>query len=462
VELIPEDILKPCDIRGIYPKPLGPIQASQIGMALGAFIKQTGKGNIKIVVGCDVRESGEILKRNLSRALVDSGLKVYDAGLVSTPLLAFAARQVRAAVGVMVTASHNPPEHNGFKFFPAGVPAGITWLDHLYRSIRKGEFRKGAGVVEKKDFLADYRNTLVNQMGRHFKGLRMVVDPGNGVSVLTAAPVLQTLRCEVDWLNSKLDGQYPGRGADSADPQGLALLGERVKKTKAQLGIAFDGDGDRISFVDEKGRPIPNDLILCLFAQWFLPKSPHAKVVFDGKCSDWVERVAQEVGAESILEKSGHSYIFDRMQKEKAILGGEASGHFFLPGGFPGDALFAALKVLEILQKEKKPMSEFFERYPQRVSTHDVRIPLEPAAVTAVYEKLKSKAEGLGAKVSTVDGVRAVFQEGWGIARRSVTEHVLSFRLEASSWRKLEELSGQWLQEFPEIQALVSKSRLSA
>ncbi len=459
---IPEELLKPCDIRGITPKPLGPAQATHIGMALGAFVKQSGKGNIKVVVGCDARESGEGLKRNLARALMDSGLKVFDAGLVSTPLLAFATRQTGAGVGVMVTASHNPPEHNGFKFFPAGLPAGIAWLNQLYQAIQKGEFRKGAGVGEKKDFLADYRNTLVNQMGRHFKGVRLVVDPGNGVSVLTAAPVLQTLKCEIDWLNPKLDGHFPGRGADSASPEGLAVLGERVKKTKAQIGISFDGDGDRISFVDEKGRVVPNDLILCLFAQWFLPKARHPKVVFDAKCSDWVERVAQEVGSESILEKSGHSYIFDRMQKERAPLGGEASGHFFLPGGFPGDALFAALKVLEILQKEQKPLSKFFERYPERVSTQDVRIPLEDAAVSEIYEKLKSKAEGLGAKVSTVDGVRAVFQEGWGIARRSVTEQVLSFRLEASSWRQLEELSGLWLQEFPEIRQLVSKSRISA
>jgi len=462
VSLIPEELLKPCDIRGTTPKPLGQAQATQIGHALGAFVKQYGRGNIKVVVGCDARESGEGLKRHLARALVDSGLKVCDAGLVSTPLLAFATRQTGAGVGVMVTASHNPPEHNGFKFFPAGMPAGIEWLGRLYQAIRKGEVKKGAGVGEKKDFLADYRNSLVNQMGRHFKGLRLVVDPGNGASVLTAAPVLQTLKCEIDWLNPKLDGRFPGRGADSAEPGGLALLGERVKKTKAQLGLSFDGDGDRVSFVDEKGRVVPNDLILCLFAQWFLPKARNPKVVFDGKCSDWVERVAREVGSEPILERSGHSYIFDRMQAEMAPLGGEASGHFFLPGGFPGDALYAALKVLEILQKEQKPLSKFFERYPQRFSTHDVRVPLEAERLGEIYDKLRLRAEGLGARVSTVDGVRAVFEEGWGIARRSVTEPVLSFTMEASSKRKLEELAGLWLQEFPEIQQRVSQSRTLA
>ncbi|HET9869441.1 MAG TPA: hypothetical protein VFR02_02940, partial [bacterium] len=362
----------------------------------------------------------------------------------------------------MVTASHNPPEHNGFKFFPGGMPAGPEWLDGFYQAVRKGEARKGAGVSEKKDFLPDYRNGLVNQAGSHFKGMRLVVDPGNGASVLTAAPVLQTLKCEIEWLNPKLDGRFPGRGADSADPGGLEALAARVRKTKAQVGLAFDGDGDRLSLVDEKGRVIPNDLLLCLFAQWFLPGVRRPKLVFDGRCSDWVERVALEMGCEPLLERSGHAYIFDRMRREGAVLGGEASGHFFLPGGFPGDALFAGLTVLEILQEGQKPLSQYFERFPDRVTTHDLRVPLEPAAVTEVYAKLKSKAEVLGAKVSTVDGVRAVFQEGWGIARRSVTEQVLSFRLEAPNRRKLEELSGLWLQEFPEIQQLVLKSRLSA
>ncbi|MGH7739549.1 MAG: hypothetical protein ACREL1_05330, partial [bacterium] len=405
---------------------------------------------------------GESIKRNLTRALLDSGLKVYDAGMVSTPLLAFAARQVGAVTGVMVTASHNPPDHNGFKFFPSGLPAGIEWLNRLYELIRKGESRKGAGVSEKKDFFPDYHNHMINQMGRHFKGIRLALDAGNGAGLLTAVPVLQTLKCEMESLNSKLDGRFPGRGADSADPEGLTALGARVRKSKAQLGIAFDGDGDRVSFVDEKGEVIPNDLMLCLFAQQFLPKVRRAKVVFDGKCSDWVEQVAREVGAEAILERSGHSYIFDRMQKENALLGGEDSGHFFLPGGFPGDALFAVLQVLKILQKEQKPLSEIFQRYPRRVSTHDVRISLEPEAATHLYDKLKLKAEGLGAKVSTVDGVRAVFNDGWGIARHSVTEPVVSLRLEAPTWRKLEELSKLWLQEFPEIHERILARRLPA
>jgi phosphomannomutase/phosphoglucomutase len=456
---ISEEILKSCDIRGIYPRPLGNLQAEQVGMALGALIKKQAQGNIKTVVGCDIRVSGETLKKTLIRALSDSGLKVYDAGLVSTPLLAFATGQVDAAVGIMITASHNPPNTNGFKFFLKGLPASPAWLEQFYQLLRQGSSRKGAGIIEKKDFLADYRNAMVNRSGRNLKNVKLVIDPGNGMTALTAPPILKALHCVFEVMNPELDGNYPGRGADSSRPETLTALGERVRRSKAHFGAAFDGDGDRVSFVDEKGIEVPNDLILCLLAKHFLKGEKNPKVVYDAKCSDWVEKVVQTAGGTAILEKSGHSYIYARMREEKAILGGEASGHFFLPGPFPGDALFACLKVVEIVLEGKKPFSEFFQEFPKRVSTHDIKIQMEPQTVADLYRRLHARAEEMGAKVSTVDGIRAVFGESWGIARRSVTEPVVGIRMEAPSAKKLEELSKNWLREFPEIQKMVLESQ---
>ena len=454
---ISSEILKACDIRGVYPKPLGKTEAEQIGLGVGTFLKEQLNRNIKVVVGHDVRESSESLNKALVEGLRNTGLKIVDAGLVSTPLLAFATRFAGASIGVMITASHNPPEYNGFKFFTGGDPASTSWIEGFYRVLRSQSFRKGAGVVEKKNFYADYRNSLVNMVAQNFQGFKIVVDTGNGCAGLTAPMVLGALNCDLDILNPEPDGRYPGRGADSSDPEALAGLGERVRKTKAQLGVAFDGDGDRVSFVDEKGREVPNDIMLCLFAADLMKRQKNQKVVFDGKCSDLVERSVQSEGGIPLLEKSGHSFIFARMKAEKALLGGESSGHFFLPGVFPGDALFACLRVLEILKESRKTLGQYFDQFPSRVSTHDIKFEINSDLVSKLYEGLKKRADSMGGKVSSLDGVRAVFEEGWGIVRMSVTQPYLSCRFEAENSKKIKMMVEEWLQDFPEIQQAVLK-----
>ena len=455
--LVATEILKACDIRGIYPKPLGAAQAEQIGLALGTLVKEEAHRNIKVVVGHDVRQSSESLQKALVQGLRNTGLKIVDAGLVSSPLLAFATRFSGASVGVMVTASHNPPEHNGFKFFPQGLPATPAWMERFYAALGKESFRKGAGVVEKKDFYPDYRNALVNAVAQNFQGFKVLVDVGNGCAALTAPAVLKALHCDPDIINAEPDGKFPGRGADSSSPAALEILGEKVVKAKARLGVAFDGDGDRASFVDEKGEEVPNEIILCLFAGECLKRQKNLKVVYDGKCSDSVEKTVQADGGTALLERSGHAFIFDRMQKEKALLGGEASGHFFLPGAFPGDALFACLKLLELLKEKRQTLSALRRAFPDRVSTHDIKLELPPEKVSKLYESLGRRAREMGAKLSNIDGVRAVFGEGWGIVRRSVTESYVSCRLEAPTAAKLKALASEWFLEEPEIQQVVLK-----
>jgi phosphomannomutase/phosphoglucomutase len=451
------DILKACDIRGTYPKPLGTAQAELIGRAVGSLVKEEPHRNIKVVVGHDVRHSSGALNKALVQGLYQTGLKIVDAGLVSTPLLAYAARYAKASVGIMVTASHNPAEYNGFKFFTDGQPASTDWIQRLYRVLDQQAFRKGAGIIEKKDFYRDYRNALVNAVAQSFQGLKVVVDAGNGAAALTASGVLEALGCQLTLMNGEPDGDYPGRGADSSHPAALAVLGEKVRKTRSQLGVAFDGDGDRISFVDEKGREVPNDIILCLFASDLLKKRKSQKVVYDVKCSDWVDRTVRADGGIPVLERAGHSFIYGRMRSEKAVLGGEASGHFFLPGDFPGDALFACLRLMELLKEEGKTLAQVFDRFPPRVSTHDIKVHLPEDTVAKLYESLKVRAEQLGAKVSVVDGVRAVFEEGWGIVRKSVTEPVVSCRFEAASAKNLKTMVDSWLSGCPEVLQMVSK-----
>ncbi len=446
------EILKAFDIRGVYPKPLGAPQAEQIGLAVGTLVKQEANRNIKVVVGRDIRNSGENLNKALLHGLKNTGLKIVDAGVVSSPLLAFASRFSASALGVMITASHNPAEYNGFKFYLQGAPAPLAWMDRFFSILKNQQFRKGAGIIEKKDFFSDYRNALVNTIAQNFQGMRIIVDPGNGAAALTAPGVLEALHCEVEVINGETDGRYPGRGADSSNPKALEALGEKVRKAKARLGVAFDGDGDRASFVDERGSEIPNDVVLCLFAAYFTKRHKNLKVVYDGKCSDWVEKTATAEDWTALLERSGHAFIFGRMQKDKALLGGEASGHFFLPGAFPGDALFACLRMLELLKESRQSLFELARNFPKRVSTHDVKFHLSSDETARLYEGLEARAREMGGKVYTLDGVRAVFEEGWGIVRRSVTEPYVSCRLEAPNTGKLAKLAADWFRDFPEIE----------
>ena len=317
----------------------------------------------------------------------------------------------------------------------------------LFRSA----YRKGAGIVGKKDFFADYRNSMVNTLAQNFQGLKVVVDVGNGAASLSVPMVLKALHCDLDLMNGEPDGSFPGRGADSSSPEALETLGEKVRKTRSQLGAAFDGDGDRISLVDEKGREMPNEALLCGFADEFLKRNTNASVVYDGKCSDWVDQRVREAGGTPILEKSGYAHIFNRMQVEKALLGGEASGHFFLPGPFPGDPLYAFLRLLEILKESRKTLSQFCHAFPPRVSTHDLKIKCSPQGTQPLFAALKARALELGAKVSELDGIRAVFGEGWGIVRLSATEPFLSCRFEAPNRSLLTKLIEDWFRDFKDL-----------
>lgn len=453
--IVSTDILKQCDIRGTYPRPLGAPQAEQIGLAVGTQIKSEPHRNIKVVVGCDVRSSGDTLKKAMISGLRHTGLKIVDAGVVSTPLLGFATRFSGASVGVMVTASHNPPEYNGFKFFLKGLPASVEWIQKVYDVLNKENFRKGAGIVEKKNFYPDYRNSVVNSVGQNFQGFHLVIDPGNGMTALTAPKIFESVNCDLTMINGEMDGDFPGRGADSSSPAALEALGDKVRKAKAQMGAAFDGDGDRVSFVDEKGREVPNDVILSLFSIQLLAKYKGGRVIYDGKCSDWVDKTVRAHGGVPLLERSGHTFIFTRMTQERALLAGEASGHFFLPGLFPSDALYVCLKLMELLKESNQTLSQLCQPFPPLVSSHDVKLKLSPEQVSALFESLKSRAKEMGGVVSTLDGVRAVFPDGWGIARMSVTEPVLSCRFEASTAKRMIALVAEWTQDQPEIREMI-------
>lgn len=445
----PDSLLKPCDIRGHAPDPLGEDQAFQVGLGVGTHLKMLGPGNVKVVVGCDLRHTGEALRRRLSDGLLASGMKVIDAGKVSTPLLSYAVRCSQSAAGVMVTASHNPPDDNGFKFFLQDGSAPVEWLAGLYAILRKGEFRKGAGISEKRDFLSDYKTALVKSVTKSFRGFPLVLDVGNGATLLTAPAVLEALGGKVVWMHETPDPYFKGRGPDSSHLPALAPLGEKVRETGSALGAAFDGDGDRITFVDDQGVALPNDDALCLLARHYLRRKPGEKVVYDCKSAGHTDAVIAKAGGIPVLERTGHLFVHHRMRLENALLAGEASGHFFLPGIFPGDALFALLAFVEMLKDLPAPLSQVRKEFPPRFSSNDVKISFDLAGLPALVSRLASRAKGMGGRVTDLDGVRAVFPQGWGIVRASVTEPVLSCRFEAVSREALQDMITQWFAEQP-------------
>jgi phosphomannomutase/phosphoglucomutase len=428
-----KEILKSCDIRGVYPTPLGEHQAERLGQAIGFFLKSQKHLSIRVVVGHDIRASSANLSNALILGLKKSGLKIFDMGLVSTPMLAFGSRFLNTPVGIMVTASHNPPEYNGFKFFNYGDPSSPDWISKIYQIFKTEQACKGAGIVENQELLLTYRNVLLRELGKSFSGFKVVVDVGNGMAAMTVPPVLQSLGCSVTIMNGQMDPSFASRGPDSSSFLALKKLGEQVVEHQAQLGLAFDGDADRVSFVDDQGRIFPNDYILCLFAENFLKNNKNAKVVYDSKCSEWVAEIVRREGGKPILERSGHSFIFSRMQAEKAFMGGEVSGHFFLPGGFPGDALYAALKLMEILKSQNKSLGFFYDIYPRRYSTQDVKVEMNENLFNEISDQFKKVAMELSAKISTQDGIRVVLEDSWCLVRQSVTEPKIIFRFESTS-----------------------------
>lgn len=258
LERFPESLLKPCDIRGLTPDPLGPEQARRVGLATVVHLLSKGIVDPRVVVGADIRESSRRLTEALILGLRESGAHVVDAGAVSTPLLAYATRVSASDAGIMVTASHNPPEYNGFKFFLSEGSAPIPWIHELYEAIRRGELHNGAGSVERKDFLETYKEALMAPEKGALRDFPLVVDLGNGAAILTVPKVLDALGCRTLYLHADVDPSFSGRGPDSSHLPALAPLGESVRSSGAALGAAFDGDGDRITFVDDQGRPLPN------------------------------------------------------------------------------------------------------------------------------------------------------------------------------------------------------------
>ena len=430
-EALAPSIFRAYDIRGVVGETLDAAAAYEIGRAVGS--EAYYRGEQTVVVGCDGRTSGPELSEALIEGLKATGRDVKDIGQVPTPVLYFAAQQLDANSGVMVTGSHNPADYNGFKIVLGGETLANDAIQALRRRIESGDLLTGEGAVEQLEVLPDYieRVRADVQLARP---VRVVVDCGNGVAGNAAPQLLQALGCEVIELYCDVDGNFPNHHPDPSRSENLSDLIHAVQQHGADVGIAFDGDGDRIGIVGSQGEIIWPDRLLMLLAMDVLSRHPGAQILYDVKCSRHVAEVVAQYGGEPLMCATGHSLIKEKMKQTGALLAGEMSGHVFFKERWFGfdDALYTAARLLEILANDQRSSSEIFAALPDSMNTPELSVPMAEGEPTRFMEKLLDVARFDNATVITIDGMRVEFDDGWGLVRASNTTPCLVLRFEAS------------------------------
>ncbi len=429
---IDRNIFRAYDIRGVVGKTLNADVARAIGQAIGTALQE--RGLKEIAVARDGRASGQELAGALMMGLRSTGCDVIDIGAVPTPVLYFATFHLNTGSGVMVTGSHNPPEYNGFKIVIGGETLADQQIQDLYARIAEGRIARGSGGMQVMDVGADYVERITGDVQIERK-LKVVVDAGNGIAGPLAPKVLQGIGCEVEELYCDVDGTFPNHHPDPSDPNNLRDLILSVKQVGADLGLAFDGDGDRLGVVTAGGEIIYPDRLLMLFAIDVLNRNPGAAVIYDVKCTGHLQDVILRHGGSPMMWKTGHSLIKAKMREEDAELAGEMSGHFFFRERWFGfdDGIYAAARLAEILGASDRKPQAVFDELPKGVSTPELKVPMEEGQHYAFIGRFREKATFPGARTSTIDGVRADYPDGWGLTRASNTTPSLVMRFDADN-----------------------------
>jgi len=446
---ISSSIFKAYDIRGIVEKELTPEVVKLIGMAIGS--ESIAQGERGIVVGRDGRLTGPMLSESLIAGLIESGCHVVDIGMVPTPLVYFATYTKGASSGVMVTGSHNPPEYNGLKIMIAGETLSADKVQNLYSRIVNQEFSSGSGSSTSINIDQDYMDTIKSDISLE-RELNIVVDCGNGVAGNIAPKLFESLGAKVTKLFCLVDGRFPNHHPDPSNPENLEDLIKEVIDTGADLGLAFDGDGDRLGLVDNNGNVIWADRQMILYSRDVLSRKPGAKIIFDVKCSSLLPKDISEHGGEPIMSRTGHSFIKNKLKATDAELGGEMSGHIFFKDRWYGfdDALYTAARLLEIISKTDKTCAEIFAELPDSVSTPEINIHFDEQGQQ--YDAMKVLSKNIdfsGSEINTLDGVRVDYENCWGLVRASNTTPCLVLRFEGRDKEALNSIKSQfknWLE----------------
>ncbi len=431
-----QNIFREYDIRGIVGEQLTDETVAILGKAIGTFFRQNGAR--RITVGYDARISSPRFCEFLTRGFNETGCDAILIGRVPTPVLYHAVFTRETDGGVMITGSHNPPGHNGFKICLGKQTLFGSQIQEIKRIALSGEFSKGTGKISRAEVLADYEKDISSKISLGERKLKAVVDGGNGMGGVTAVPIYEKLGVELIKLFTEPDSNFPNHHPDPTVSENLQDTIAAVKGTNADLGIAFDGDGDRIGVIDENGRIIWGDELMILLSREILKENAGATIIAEVKCSQNLFDDIAAHGGHPIMWKAGHSLIKAKMKETHAALAGEMSGHIFFADRFYGfdDATYAGARLLEILSKTDKKLSELLADLPETFSTPELRVECTEEQKFAVVERIAREFERTN-EVITIDGARILFENGWGLVRASNTQAILVLRFEADSEENL-------------------------
>lgn len=435
-----DTIFRAYDIRGVYQETLTESVAKLIGQSIGSAVLATGQK--RIAIARDGRDSGPALRDALSEGIRASGCDVVDVGMVPTPALYFATHHFDDLnSGVMITGSHNPANYNGFKIVVDGVTLSGDAILALRDRLKSDDLAEGQGSYEQREILRSYQQAFVERHSLS-RPLKVVVDCGNGVAGVQAPDLMAALGCDVVPLFAEIDGSFPNHHPDPGDPKNLQDLMAAVTANDADLGLAFDGDGDRVGVVTPAGNIIYPDILLMALAEDMVSRNPGAKVIFDVKCTGALFDVINGVGGQPEMWQTGHSLIKARMKETGALLAGEMSGHIFFAENWFGfdDAAVASARLLAILSAFDEDADAFFARYPVLCTTPEITIPVTDENKFAIIEQLQSNADFGEGERCVIDGVRMDYKDGWGLCRASNTSPKLVTRYEAQDQVTLERI----------------------
>lgn len=438
------EIFRAYDIRGIVDVTLTEAAVYDIGRALGT--KVLSLQGSAIVIGRDGRLSGSRLSARLAAGIMSTGCDVIDVGLVPTPVLYYAVAHLKVTSAVMLTGSHNPPDYNGLKIIVNNTTIYGAAIQELLQIILQQNYVHGTGIYKTAAIVESYI-TEISQSLQLRRPLKIVIDCGNGVPGMLAPQLFKQLGCEVISLYCEVDGNFPNHHPDPSDPHNLKALQQTVIEQNADLGLAFDGDGDRVGIIDNMAKIIWPDRALMLFAQELLVKNPGATVIYDIKCSRDVEQAVFKAGGIPCMWNTGHSLIKAKIRETGALLAAEMSGHIFFKDRWYGfdDALYAGARLLEILSQQSQSASQVFAQFPEQISTPELSITVTEQKKFSIMQTLLAKADfATPHKIITLDGMRVEFADGWGLIRPSNTTPKLIVRFEAATQMALDNIKQQF------------------
>lgn len=441
---VPAEIFKAYDIRGVVGTTITEDVTENIGRAIGTQVIKAGGSSI--VIGRDGRLSGPMLAQALSNGLRQAGVNVIDIGVAPSPVVYFSSYQFGVPSCVAITGSHNPPDYNGFKIVVEGTTLSSERIQELKEAILTDTFSSGEGSYESRDVIDQYIERIVADV-KPARPMKIAIDCGNGVAGATAPTLFRELGCEVIELFSEVDGTFPNHHPDPADPKNLQDLIKAVQETGAEIGLAFDGDGDRLGIITPDGQIIWPDRQMILFAEDIISRNPGAEIIYDVKCSRTLAEAISNAGGKPTMWRTGHSFIKAKLKETGAAIAGEMSGHIFFKERWFGfdDGVYAGARLIELLSNKDDTPQAIFDALPNTINTPELHIDFEQfGAHYDFMQQLADNASFEQAEVNTMDGLRADFQDGFGLIRPSNTTPKLVIRFEGDTQEAIERIQADF------------------